>query len=164
MVAAAAVSKKDFYRLFGDLDTCILATYRLAAEDALAAGRTACGAVESADAIRAGALGLLEFAAAERELAHVLSDPALLGQSKVARARREAVARFAQLLASAAASSDPSARALHRAAHLVRGTERWLFWRLEELAGDSRLGEQATELAQVLELGRGIPPEADART
>lgn len=164
VVAAAAISKKDFYRHFDDLGNCILATYRLTAENALATGRTACGPTESTEALQAGVLGLLELAAAEPDLAHVLSDPALLDQPQVARARREAVVGFAELLGSGGAPSDPTGQSLRRATHLVRGAERWLLWRLDELGGDASLRGRSAELAQLLELGRSGLAEADART
>jgi len=148
--SAAAVSKVAFYRQFKDVAECVLATYEMAADNAMAATRSACVSGERANTLPAAVSALLELLAAEPALAHVLTDQALEDIPALARSRTEFADRFAALLhiLQERGGGDP-ARSPRISIHLVRAARAWLSMRLA-VAPAGSLPTSAPELTSLL--------------
>lgn len=123
---AAAVSKATFYRNFDGLQSCILATFRLATENVLSVIETSCQGDRDDEPVLAGVLAaVLDFLESEPALACVLTDSALNDVPGLLPVRTEFTARCAALLAPERESGDDRA-----AQHLVLGLQGWLSLRL----------------------------------
>ena len=149
---SAAVSKATFYRQFeGGLRECILATYEMATQNAIAASRDGCQAAPHPDDVLPVAIAsVLELLASEPALAHVLTDQALNDVPGLPGARAEFAERCASLLSRARkrSASDPG-RGPGLSLHLVRATKGWLSLRLN--AGTAAgLPARAPELTRML--------------
>ncbi len=150
VVATAAVSKKTFYELFGDLPECIRETHEVAARNTLAVAREACAAAaDPAEGLPLAVSAVLAVMAAEPELASVLLDPALLDVPGIGEARRRFDRSFTRMLAASRAAppigeADPRGRSLH----LVRAASGWIWSRVQ--ADERALRREASELASLL--------------
>jgi AcrR family transcriptional regulator len=148
LVKVAGISKAGFYDCFDSLEQCIVETYRLAAENALTATRTACEKADDRQRLPTAVAAVLGMSAAQPDLARVLSDPALLDVPAVAAMRGEMVERFADLLTEVE-ETDAGRLRRRRNVELVRGAHQWLFTRLSTEV-PSRLESRAWELTMFL--------------
>jgi AcrR family transcriptional regulator len=130
VTAGAAVSKATFYRNFDGLPSCILATFELAVENALAVIGQGCEREAGTEPHLARSLSpVLDFLEAEPALAAVLTDGALNDVPGLAAARAEFAERCSSLLVSARGERR-SGKSERRARHLIRGLQGWLSMRL----------------------------------
>ncbi len=106
----AAISRKTFYEQFADKEACFMAAYDSASVRVRDAVLVASREQENRDAaVRAGIEALLEFLAAEPELARLLVVEVTGAGPSALRRRAEAVRNFAGLLAGNNGSEPPLA-------------------------------------------------------
>lgn len=152
VTSSASVSKATFYQQFeGGLRECVLSTYEMAAQNAIAASRNGCQAAPGPDDVLPAAVAaVLELLAGEPALAHVLTDQALNDVPGLPGARAEFAERCASLLAGARkrSASDPG-RGRGISLHLVRASKGWLSLRLRS-GSSAGLPARAPELTQML--------------
>lgn len=150
----AGISSGTYYKHFGNLWDCLLASY-------VAAGDRLCARIETACAERdprlapleAGIVAGLEFCAAEPASALLLSTQPPLEGSAVVAARRLLVARLAKMLRSSRDPGDAAARPIGLDERMVDATLTFVGARVS--AGEAeRLTELGPELFSILTAAR----------
>jgi AcrR family transcriptional regulator len=150
VIEAAAVSKATFYEQFEGLPECILATYEMAAANALAVTREACdSSTDPAAALPVAVSSVLAFLASEPALAHVLTDMALEDVRDLHPQRAQFARRCASMLAAAGSEQPDPDRHWRLSLHRVRATKGWLAIRLRTGTA-AALPTRALELTQLL--------------
>jgi AcrR family transcriptional regulator len=106
----AAISRKTFYEQFADKEACFMAAYEAASVRVRDAVRAAAREQDSwDDSVRAGVEALLNFLAAEPELARLLVVEVTGAGPSALRRRAEAVRSFAAMLAQTSDEEAPLA-------------------------------------------------------
>ncbi|HEU4463100.1 MAG TPA: hypothetical protein VFR75_10965 [Solirubrobacterales bacterium] len=150
VIVTAAVSKATFYEQFAGLPECVLATYEMAAANALAVTKEACDSnPDPARALPDVVASLLAFLASEPALAHVLTDLALEDVRGVHSRRAQLSRRLALMLAAAGRDRSDPGRHWRLSLHRVRATNGWLAIRLQTGTAGA-LATRAPELTQLL--------------
>ncbi len=149
VAAGAGVSKVTFYKHFGELSKCILATYDMASASTFAVLLEACESAEDPAAeLPAVVASTLEFLARNPPVAHVLTDAGLDGVQALHGPRAEFADRCASLL-SAVRPERGSGQHPHLPVHHVRAAKGWIADRLFAGSADA-LPQRAPELARLL--------------
>jgi hypothetical protein len=138
------------------LPECIVATYEMAAQAALHSAREACDGTPSREnPISPAVAAVLKFAFDEPELAHVLTDPALVDVPGLLGVREDFTAALGECLTSVRRSIPAAPQVDNRRLdrHLVQAARAWIARHLE--AGpDEPSDVSATELAALLSGGK----------
>jgi AcrR family transcriptional regulator len=150
----ASVSTSTFYKHFGNLWDCALATYVATADRLCEEIETACAAADPRqDPLEVGIEAALAFCTAEPDLAQLLCAQAPLEASAIAAARRLLISRLAAMLRRGRASEAGGQQPPGLDERLIDATLAFIFTRLS--SGETgRLIDLAPELTAILDRRR----------